>query len=203
MSESPPPNAMVDLDVSFPIWERVFTVAPLVVVGTREGEGYDLAPKHMAMPVGWQNHFAFACTPEHATYHNAKEHKAFTVSFPDPGQVVIASLSAAVRPGEGCPTPGLDSLPTEPAVQVEGRVLKGAVLVLECELVKVVDGIGSASLLIGKVLAARARSGALRTTGVDDEEVIRRAPLLTYLSPGRWAVVGESRNFPFPAEFKQ
>lgn len=203
MSESPPPDSMVELDVSFPIWERVFTVAPLVLVGTREGDGYDLAPKHMAMPVGWENHFAFACTPEHATYHNAKEHGAFTVSFPGPGQVVVTSLSAAVRPGEGCPTPGLDALPTEPAEQMDGRVLKGAVLVLECELVKVVDGLGSASLLIGRVVAARGRSAALRTSGVDDEEVIRHAPLLAYLSPGRWAEVGESHNFPFPAGFKK
>ncbi|MEX2529172.1 MAG: flavin reductase [Gemmatimonadota bacterium] len=203
MSESHPPESMVDLDTSSPVWERAFTVAPLVVIGTREGEGYDLAPKHMAMPVGWENHFAFACTPEHATYHNAKENGAFTVSFPGPDQVVITSLSAAVRPEEGCPTPGLDALPTEPAEHIEGRVLKGALLVLECELVNVIDGIGSASLLIGRIVAARARAEALRTTGVDDEEVIRHAPLLAYLSPGRWAEVGESRNFPFPADFKR
>lgn len=33
------------------LWSRVFSVAPLVVVGTREAEGsYDLAPKHLALP---------------------------------------------------------------------------------------------------------------------------------------------------------
>ena len=31
------------------VWERVFTVAPLVIVGSKETDGtYDLAPKHMA-----------------------------------------------------------------------------------------------------------------------------------------------------------
>ncbi|NIP58001.1 MAG: flavin reductase, partial [Gemmatimonadetes bacterium] len=53
---------MISVNVTRPIWERVFTVAPLVVVGTREGEAYDLAPKHMAMPMGWTGHFGFVCT---------------------------------------------------------------------------------------------------------------------------------------------
>ena len=36
--------------VDQPIWERFYTVAPLVLVGTLEPDGsHDLAPKHMAM----------------------------------------------------------------------------------------------------------------------------------------------------------
>jgi hypothetical protein len=51
-----------------PVWMRVFTVNPLVVVGTREESGaYDLAPKHLAMPMGWENYFGFVCTPRHNT----------------------------------------------------------------------------------------------------------------------------------------
>jgi len=71
---------VVSLDVTAPIWERFFTVAPLVVVGTREEDGsYDLAPKHMATPMGWQNYIGFVCTPRHRTYHNVRRERAFTV----------------------------------------------------------------------------------------------------------------------------
>ena len=45
---------MTPLDLSHPIWEQVYMVAPLIIVGTREPDGtYDLAPKHMAMPISW------------------------------------------------------------------------------------------------------------------------------------------------------
>jgi flavin reductase (DIM6/NTAB) family NADH-FMN oxidoreductase RutF len=85
-----------------PVWERVFTVNPLVVVGTREESGaYDLAPKHLAMPMGWENFFGFVCTPRHNTYHNARREGVFTVSYPRPTQVLLASLAAAPRDTDG------------------------------------------------------------------------------------------------------
>ena len=57
----------VELDVRLPVWERFFTVAPLVLIGTREADGsFDLAPKHMVLPLGWQNYIGFVCTPRHA-----------------------------------------------------------------------------------------------------------------------------------------
>ena len=78
-------EAMIPLPLADPIWEGVFTVAPLVLVGTREEDGrHDLAPKHMAMPLGWQNHFGFVCHPSHATQRNAERTGVFTVSFPVP-----------------------------------------------------------------------------------------------------------------------
>ena len=193
---------MISLDVSRPIWGRFFTVAPLVVVGTREGEGYDLAPKHMAMPLGWTGHFGFVCTPAHATYRNAVAEEAFTVSYPRPDQVLVTSLTAAPRCEGVEHTPGLDDLPTRPARAVEGIVLRDAYLVLECELDRIVEGFGDASLVVGRVVAARAADDALRASEVDDEKVVRRAPLLAYLSPGRYARVEESRAFPFPAGFE-
>ena len=55
------------LEVDFPIWDRFFTVAPLVLVRTKEAEDYDLAPKHMVTPLGWENDFAFVCTARHRT----------------------------------------------------------------------------------------------------------------------------------------
>jgi len=56
-------DGVVTLETELPIWERFFTVAPLVLIGTREIDGsYDLAPKHMAFRLGWENHFGFICT---------------------------------------------------------------------------------------------------------------------------------------------
>ena len=44
---------LIAVDVDRPIWDHFFMVAPLVVVGTLEADGQpDLAPKHMAMPMG-------------------------------------------------------------------------------------------------------------------------------------------------------
>jgi len=193
---------MISVNVTRPIWERVFTVSPLVVVGTREGDGYDLAPKHMAMPMGWSGHFGFVCTPTHATYRNATEEGTFTVSYPRPDQVLVTSLTAAPRCEGVEHTPGLEDLPTLPAESVDGIVLRDAYLVLECELEQVIDGFGSASLMVGRIVAARAARDALRASEVSDEDVVRRAPLLAYLSPGRFAAIEESRAFPFPAGFE-
>ena len=97
MSEDPY-SQLVSLDVDRPFWERVFSVAPLVVVGSTEQDGsVDLAPKHMVTPLGWENYFGFVCTPSHSTYVNIQREKVFTVSFPTADSVVLASLSASPR----------------------------------------------------------------------------------------------------------
>ena len=91
-----PDATLVKLDVGSPIWDRFFTVAPLVVIGTREPDGSDdLAPKHMVTALGWDNRFGFVCTESHATYKNIQREREFTVSFPNPDQVLLASLAAA------------------------------------------------------------------------------------------------------------
>ena len=85
----------VSIPTDKPVWDHVFTVAPLVIIGTRDsGGGYDLAPKHMAMPLSWEGLYGFVCAPTHATYRNLLVHPEFTVSFPRPEQVVQASLAA-------------------------------------------------------------------------------------------------------------
>ena len=194
---------MIDLDVSHPIWERFFLVAPLVVVGTKEPDGeYDLAPKHMATPLGWGNWFAFVCSPRHATYANAAREGAFTVSVPTPGQLAEASLAAGPRyESEGKPAVGV--LTTVPAVAVDGILLDGSHLHLECEFDRAVDGFGANSLVIGRVVAASAAEGSLRSPDRDDADLLRAAPQLVYLHPGRVAVVGETRSFPFPHGMKR
>jgi flavin reductase (DIM6/NTAB) family NADH-FMN oxidoreductase RutF len=191
-----------ELDVVQPIWERFFQVSPLVVVGTREGDGFDLAPKHMAFPMGWENWFGFVCTPRHGTYHNAVRAEAFTVSYPRPDQLVLTSLTAHHRDESGA-VPLLDSLPTEPASVVDGILLSNAYVHLECELDRVVDGFGPNSLVIGKIVAARVHRDALRTSDRGDTDRIHEAPLLAYLHPGRFARISRSRAFPFPTDFSR
>lgn len=203
--QHPSPEDLVSLDTDRPIWDRFFTVAPLVVIGTREGDGYDLAPKHMASPLGWDNYFGFVCTPQHRTYWNVKEEKAFTVSFPQPDQTVITSLTATPRCGDTPrgSKPVLQALPTLPAEVIDGIFLQHSYLFLECELVKIVDGFGKNSLIAGQIVAARISETVLRTSEQSDQELLYQHPLLAYLNPGRFATIRESYAFPFPANFEK
>lgn len=199
----PSSQETVSLDVDRPVWGRFFTVAPLVVIGTREGDGYDLAPKHMATPLGWSNYFGFVCTEEHATYRNAAREGAFSVSFPVPGAAVASSLTAAPRCGGEDAPPDLSGLATRPTEVIDGIVLEEAYAWLECELERVVDGFGENNLVAGRVVAARVRRDALRVADGDDQALLRRSPVPAYLSPGRYAAIREADAFPFPAGFRR
>lgn len=194
---------LVTLDPAQPIWDRAFIVAPLTIVGTREpGGGWDLAPKHMATALSWENHFGFVCTPSHGTYRNAKREGFFTVSFPRPEQIVLTSLAAAPR-CNGDSKPSLSALPTFPASKVAGELLEDAYLHLECELDRIVDGFGSNSLIAGCVVAAHVGEDMLREPDRDDGDLIAADPLLAYLHPGRYAQVKESFSFPFHEGFSR
>ncbi len=197
------PKTLVTLDTAAPIWDRFFMVFPLVVVGTREEDGtYDLAPKHMAMPMGWDNTFGFVCTPRHGTYHNAKREGVFTVSFPRPSQVVVASLTASPR-CEDASKPTLKALPTFKAETVDGVFLEDGYVYFECKLDRIIDGFGVNSLIVGTIVAAHLDEDAARMSDEDDGDLIHQAPLLAYLAPGRFANIKETYAFPFPADFKR
>ena len=191
----------VALDTQQPIWDRFFTVAPLVVIGSREPTGdYDMAPKHMATPLSWENYFGFVCTPSHGTYQNIKREKAFTVSFPNPNQVLLTSLAAAPRCNDDS-KPSLQVLPTIPATSIDGLFLKDSYLFLECELDRIVDGFGQNSLIAGKIVAAQVSENSLRATDIDDQDILQRSPLMAYLPPGRYAAIDNTLSFPFPKGF--
>ncbi|HMB08128.1 MAG TPA: flavin reductase [Isosphaeraceae bacterium] len=194
---------VVTLDATVPIWDRFFTVAPLVLIGTREADGtYDLAPKHMAMPLGWQNYFGFVCAPSHGTYRNLAREGAFTVTYPRPTQVLLASLAAAPRSDDDV-KPSLCALPTFRARQVDGIFVAEGSLFLECTLDRVIDGFGANVLVSGRIVAAHADEEALRVSEREDEEVLQAAPLLAYLSPGRYAEIRQAYAFPFPVGFRR
>ncbi len=186
----------IPLSVDRPIWNRFFTVAPLVIVGTVEDDGHDLAAKHMAMPLGWDNYFCFVCSPEHATQGNAQRTGEFTVSFPRPDGIVAASLSASPRADDNS-KPGLAGIRTFPSREVDGVLVEDSYLWLECELDRIVEGFGRNTVIIGRIVAAAVAPGAMRAADDDDADLIFNQPLLAYLSPGRFARISESYSFPF------
>ncbi|MCO6477347.1 MAG: flavin reductase [Phaeodactylibacter sp.] len=196
-------SSLVSLDVGRPIWESFFTIAPLVVIGTKEEGGYGLAPKHMATALGQDNFFGFVCTPRHGTYHNVAREGYFTVSFPKPNQVVLASLSASPRCEEAEHRKLiLEGLPLKMAPSVDAPFLDESYLFFECEHIKTVDGFGLYSLICGRITSAFVDEEYLRTSDRDEQEQIYHSPLLAYLAYGRFAEIRESLAFPFPRDFK-
>lgn len=196
-------DQLVPLQVNQPIWDRIFTVSPLIVIGSKEADGtYNMAPKHMATPLSWQNYFGFICTESHSTYHNIKRENCFTVSFPNPSQVLLASLAAAPRCADRS-KPAVDSLPSFSATSIDGMLLKDAYLYMECELDRIVDGFGENSLIAGRIVAAHVAANSLRGEDTDDQDLLAKAPLLAYLPPGRYATIDRSNSFPFPAGMRK
>ncbi len=193
----------VSLDPDGSLWERVFTIAPLVLIGTTDpGGDVDLAPKHMVTPMGWGPYFGFVCTPRHATYRNIEREGTFTVSYLRPDQVELSSLTAAPR-CEDESKPVVEALDTFPASNGRDAFVAGGHLYLECRRERMVDGFGDNSLVVGEITAAYADEAALRVSDGDDQDTIERAPLLVYLAPGRWSDVGSSYSFPFPVGFER
>jgi flavin reductase (DIM6/NTAB) family NADH-FMN oxidoreductase RutF len=172
------------------------------LTGEQQDGRYNLAPKHLAMPLGWESHYCFVCSPRHSTYRNIRRHGAFTVSYPRPTGVLLASLAAAPR-CEDLSKPSLLLLPTFPARQVDGALVQGCYLFLECTLHSVLDGFGPNSLIIGNVVAAAVHEDALRGEERDEADQIFHFPLLAFVSPGRLAEVRQTTAFPFPAGFSR
>jgi flavin reductase (DIM6/NTAB) family NADH-FMN oxidoreductase RutF len=195
-------SRLIDIDTSRPVWDRFFTVAPLVLIGTTDPDGSpDLAPKHMVTPMGWQNYFGFVCSPTHSTCENIKRSDQFTVSYPKPSQVLYSSLAASPR--QAGHKPVLDYFATFPAQQVDGMLIEEAYLYFECRHFKTVDGFGPNCLITGEIVAAYAEPEFLRSYDLDDQELVHDSPLLAYLAPGRFASIERSYAYPFPANMKK
>ena len=203
MNESSMPGNVVAVDTTVPVWEQFFTVAPLVLIGTREKDGsLDLAPKHMVTPMGWQNYFGFVCTPSHNTCTNVERTGEFTVSYPKPSQVLVASLAASPRDAEDH-KPVLDFFRTFPAQEIDGCFIEEGYLYFECRHYKTVSGFGENCLVTGEIVAAWGDDDFLRHSQADDQETIHDAPLIAYLPPGRFATIDRSNAFPFPESMKR
>ena len=202
MSQDAATNRLVDIDTSQPVWDRFFTVAPLVLIGTTDPDGSpDFAPKHMVTPMGWQNYFGFVCAPTHSTCSNIQQTGEFTVSYPKPSQVLFSSLAASPRlDGQ---KPVLDYFTTLPGRVVGASLVEEAYLYFECRHFKTVDGFGPNCLITGEIVAAYAEPAFLRSSEIDDQELVHESPLFAYLAPGRFASIERSNAFPFPANMKK
>lgn len=196
-------SEVITLDRRAELWDSCFVPAPLVLIGTRETNGEsNFAPKHMATPLGLGRCFGFVCTPRHSTYGNVERTGEFTVTFPRPSQILLTSLAAARR-DEDDSKPELRALPTFPAEEVDSTFLRDGYFFLECRLQRFVAGFGEHCLVAGTVVRAHVHREAQRGMDRDDQELIDRAPLLTYLHPGRFATVSQSFSFPFPRGFER
>lgn len=196
-------RGLVSLELGSPIWERFFTAAPLVIVGTLEpGGAPDLAPKHMVTPLGWDNYVGFVCTPEHATYRNAVRTGEFTLSFPRPEEFLVAALTAAPRCDEET-KPSLGLVETFPSSRVAPPLVAGSYLYLECRVVGTWDEFGRNSLVAGEIVAAHVTQEGVRRPDRDDIDLLSEEPLLVYLPPGRFARVDEAQAFPFHKGMKK
>ena len=196
-------DALRTIDTSQPVWNSFFTVAPLVLIGTTNEDGeFDFAPKHMVTPLGWQNYFGFVCAPHHGTCANIQRTGEFTVSFVKPNQLLLASLAASPRDGEGDKLI-LHSFDTFDAQVVDCQFVRDAYLYFECRHFKTIDGFGSNCLISSEIVAAYAEPEFLRAPDCDDQELIHDSPLMAYLAPGRFASIDRSNGFPFPADMKK
>ena len=203
MNESSTPENVVELDTSVPVWDQFFTVAPLVLIGTRDDDGsIDCAPKHMVTPMGWQNYFGFVCTPRHSTCINIERTGEFTVSYPKPSQVLTASLAASPRCETG-EKPVLGCFHTFPARHIDGQFIEDGQLFFECRHYKTIGGFGENCLITGEIIAAFADDDYLRHAESDDQETIHDSPLFAYLAPGRFSAIDNSNAFPFPESMKK
>lgn len=191
------PVRYVPLDVGSQFWPDVYTVAPLVLVGTLEADGSpDVAPKHQATPIGHGPLFGFACSGAHATYRNAVATGTFTVGYPTAEMVLQASLAAAPRDAEGA-KPTLDLLSLSPARTIEGVLVDGCRLQLECRMHDVLADLDDSVFVVGRVVAAYASERAMRVNGGQ----LTTSPPLAYLHPGKVTAVHDAKDFPYHRGF--
>jgi flavin reductase (DIM6/NTAB) family NADH-FMN oxidoreductase RutF len=114
----------------------------------------------------------------------------------------LTSLAASPRCSEE-DKPALSVLPVFPASVVDGVLVDGAYMYLECELDRIVDDFGVNSLIVGRIVAARVAQDSERMDELEDQALVHDSPLLAYLHPGRFTSIEQSFSFPFPAGMKK
>jgi len=68
---------------------------------------------------------------------------------------------------------------------------------------QLIDNLGKNSLIIGRIVNAKASEDALRSSDQDDQDLIAESPLLAYLYPGRFAEISNTSKLPLPVGFKR
>jgi flavin reductase (DIM6/NTAB) family NADH-FMN oxidoreductase RutF len=189
----------IPLGVDRPIWDRFFTVAPLVIIGSKEPDGTTSRRSTWRCRSGGRT--PRSCAARNMACGTSRE-RQFTVSFPRPTEIVASSLAASPR-CEDDSKPALGLLPRRPATTVDGVLIDDCYLYLECTLHSMLDGFGANSLIIGDVVAASASEDYLRMDDRDCGEQLFQPPLLVYASPCRYATLRETAQFPLPEGFSR
>lgn len=204
MQEKDPFKDFISLNVKESIWEHFYTVAPLVVIGSKEDDGFDLAPKHMATPLGFSEFFGFVCTPRHNTYHNIKKHLRFSVSFVKPDQVLLSSLAAIPRCAVNNFSKEItNQIPTVTTKNGASIFLQDSYVMLDCALHKVIDGFDDYSLITGRIEQAMVHKNYKIVSDEGHQKQIYDHPLLAYIAQGRFASIKETLSYPYPKDFKR
>ena len=99
--------------------------------------------------------------------------------------------------------PVIDLIRTFPAAEIDGFFAEDGYLYFECRHFKTVDGFGDNCLITGEIVAAYAEPEFLRSSEIDDQQLVHDSPLFAYLSPGRFAAIERSNAFPFLANMKK
>lgn len=194
----------ISLNVNETLWDHFYTVAPLVVIGSKENKEYDLSPKHMVTPIGFSNYIGFVCTPRHRTYHNIKKERKFTVSFVRPSQVLLTSLAAIPRCEENHFTKKIvNKIPTIATVKKDNIFIADSYVLLECTLYKIIDGFDEYSIITGQIDTAFVHKDYKIFSEVDQQKNIYDNPLLAYVAQGRFASIKETFSFPYPKDFQR
>lgn len=194
----------INLNVEGSIWEHFYTVAPLVVIGTKEGDGFDLAPKHMVTPIGFTDYFGFVCTPRHATYNNIQKEKRFTVSFVKPEQILLSSVAAIPRCAvENFPKDVTSHIPTVSTEVGENIFVADSYVLLDCNLHLVIDGFDDYSIITGKIKTAMVHKDYKIVSDQGQQSRIYENPLLAYIAQGRFATIKKTMSYPYPKDFQR
>ncbi len=204
MKATDPLKDFISLELKDSIWEHFYTVAPLVVIGSKEIQGFDLAPKHMATPLGFSDFFGFVCTERHCTYHNIKKHGRFSVSFIKPDQILLSSLAAIPR----CSVNNFSQDITQhiPSVLSEdGEMIfvKDSYAILDCSLHKIIDGFDDYSIITGRIRSAQVHRNYKIVSDEGHQKQIYDHSLLAYIAPGRFANIRETLSYPYPKDFQR
>ncbi len=133
----------------------------LIWVCTRSADGrYDLAPIAWSCPLDYEpsSRLLFVCDKKHATLENLRSSGAFAVALPTREQMGLVEKTGSVSGRERDKYRDF-GIAAERARKVDALVPEGVAAWLECRLLRTVEE-GSVAVVMGEVLAARARSEA-------------------------------------------
>ena len=182
---------LVEISTEAPIWERFFTVAPLVLVATKRAA--TTTSRRSISPCRSAGRTTSASSAARRTrrHRNLEAHPEFTVSFPRGRPDRQSSLLAAGSRLDDRSKPTLAPFRSSRPARWTACSSRAAALYLECALERVIDGFGENSLIVGRdrrrsAVDARRSAGSRSTTRISSTSSCRCS---CTSRPGRFAEV--------------